>query len=95
MEILYMKEQERDDEQYDFFDVPAVCTPSFIYAFGEEAMWIGHLALMMIRERYPNGNWDYLQSFRFKEIDFWVISDAPRGEPGLDRHITFLLPGDY
>ena len=95
METIIMNAQERDDEQYDFYDVPAVCTPNFLYAFGEEALWIGHLALMMIKERYPEGNWDYLQTFRFRGIDFWIISDAPRGEDIIDRHITFLLPEDY
>ena len=52
-------------------------------------------AQQMIAEKYPEKNWDYLQTFSYKGIKFWCIEDAKQREHQKEEHITFLLPTDY
>ena len=84
--------QEYCGEDWEFYGVDTYCTPAFISAFGSEHMRVAFVAHMLIQETYPDGHWDYLQTFHCDGIDFWIISDCPKGKTG---HITILLPSDY
>ena len=92
---ITLYEQECCNQQYEFQNVPIVCTPAFIETFGEQYAIIIFLALEMIEMKYPKKNWDYLQTFSVEDKTFWIISDALQGRHHRDEHITFLLPTDY
>jgi len=94
-EKVIMNEQEYQDNHYQFYGVPMVCTPAFINCFGVEHMDVAFVAHQMIAEKYPNKNWDYLQTFSYKGKEFWCIADADQNKKWEDEHITFLLPSDY
>ena len=63
--------------------------------FGKEYALVAFAAQQMIAEKYPEKNWDYLQTFSYKGIKFWCIADAEQGEHQEEEHITFLLRTDY
>lgn len=92
---IIMEEQEQEEERYEYFGIPMVCTTAFREVFGEDSHEIMIAAREMIKEKYPEKNWDYLQVFSCQGISFWCISDAVQGEQGEEDHITFLLPSDY
>jgi hypothetical protein len=94
-EKITLEEQEYDNNYFKFFDVPIVYTPSFQEVFGEECELVIGVSLLKIRETYPKRNYDYLQVFHYKDIEYWCISDAHQYERLKDEHITFLLPKDY
>lgn len=94
-EKIVMNEQEFHDNHYQFFGVPMVCTKAFKETFGEDYIKVAFTAQQMIAEKYPNKNWDYLQTFTYRGIKFWCIADSDQNEKWEDEHITFLLPSDY
>ncbi len=94
-EKIIMDEQEVSDNHYQFYGVPIVCTRAFKDTFGKEYALVAFAAQQMIAEKYPEKNWDYLQTFSYKGIKFWCIADAEQGEHQEEEHITFLLPTDY
>lgn len=94
-EKITMREQEEQNERFEFYGVPVLVTPNFLATFGEEAMEIAFTAQVMIGEQYPNKNWDYLQTFEYGNIEFWCISDAMQNQKTIEPHITFLMPEDY
>lgn len=94
-ENIIMGEQEFSGNHYQFYGVPVACTLAFKDAFGEEFALVALAARQMIAEKYPDKNWDYLQTFSYKGIKFWCISEASQDERLEDEHITFLLPDDY
>ena len=94
-EQVIMNEQEFQDNHYQYYGVPMVCTRAFQEAFGAEYMNVAFAAHQMIAEKYPDKNWDGLQTFSYKGIAFWCIADAAQEEKWEDEHITFLLPSDY
>ena len=90
-----LNEQECCNQRYEFQNVPIVCTPAFRNAFGDQYAIIIFLALEMLEAKYPEKNWDYLQTFTVDGVPFWIISDALQGRHDREAHITFLLPSDY
>lgn len=94
-EKIILNDQEVSDNHYQFFGVPIVCTPAFRDTFGEDHILVAFAAQQMIAEKYPDKNWDYLQTFTYKGISFWCIADADQKEHWEDEHITFLMPSDY
>lgn len=94
MEVI-LNEQEINDNHYEFFGVPIVATKGFVEKFGNECSELSLVSLKLLKEKYPNRNWDYLQTFEYAGDKFWVISDALQGEHLQDEHITFLLPEEY
>lgn len=94
-EKIIMDEQEVSDNHYQFYGIPVVCTRTFKDTFGEEYALVAFAARQMIAEKYPEKNWDYLQTFSYKGIKFWCIADAKQREHQKEEHITFLLPTDY
>lgn len=94
-EKIIMNKQEEQNQKFEFYGVPIVCTPNFLSTFGGDYMMVAFVAQALIAETYPNKNWDYLQTFQYKGIDFWCISDALQDQVTQEPHITFLMPEDY
>lgn len=92
---LQLDEQEIQDNYYAFFGVPIVYTRAFGNTFGDICEDLIRLSLMKLKEKYPKGNYDYLQVCHYQGETFWIISDASQKEKWKDEHVTFLLPSDY
>lgn len=92
---IILNEQECCNQNYEFQNVPIICTQAFIETFGEQYAIIIILALKMLEVKYPKRNWDYLQTFSVEDKSFWIISNALQDRHCKDEYITFLLPTDY
>lgn len=90
MKILELLPQECEDEAYEFESGFIVATRGFINVFYYDIERLIPQALQLIKETFSCA--DYLQTFKYDGIKFWVISSALVGEPAI---ITFLLPEEY
>lgn len=95
---ITMNEQEFSCYHYEFFGLKIVCTRNFVAAFEEDYPRVAMKALYMIAERYPEKNWDKLQTFESFGIDFWIISYVEQDADEATKkegYVTVLLPEDY
>lgn len=89
------KEDDGLPEDSEFIGVPIVYTNGFMENFGSDYLLIGAAALELLIKQYPRRNWKYLQSYAYRGIKFWCISDAFQGKRVENEHITFLMPYEY
>lgn len=86
--LTLIPEEESGCKKYDFTKVESIQpTYGFSNAFGEESAELSILAIKMIIESYGDSA-EYLQIFKYNEIDFWVINDE-------NTMVTLLLPSEY
>lgn len=96
---LIHHEQECEGD-YWFKGANIFYTPGFGSEFGDELSELILVSLELIEElEHP----DYLQSFTYNNIKYWVISDYDKTcsaewikeQNGVGPVVTFLLPSEY